>query len=99
MIKVDCIEEELTDVSSRHSLSSVENFVSHYSAGILHPNHYLLLLAKRNYLFISRKELIDLLSKCTIDEQVLLRSAFKQKQELYREFWWIPERLFCCEMF
>jgi hypothetical protein len=56
-------------------------------------------LAKRNYLFISRKELIELMTNCTVEEQAMLRSAFKQKQELFREFWWVPERLFCCETF
>jgi hypothetical protein len=93
------IEEELTEISSTKNLTAIENFVNHYSSGILHPNHYLILLAKRNYLFISRKELIELMAKCSVDEQAMLRSAFKQKQELFREFAWITERLFCCENF
>ena len=39
------------------------------------------------------------MARCSVDEQVILRAAFKQKQELFREFFWIPERLFCCENF
>ena len=89
----------MSEISSMRSLSAIENFINHYSNGILHPNHYLILLAKRNYLFISRKELIELMARCSVDEQVILRAAFKQKQELFREFFWIPERLFCCENF
>ena len=77
----------------------LEDFVHHYSGAILHPNHYLLLLAKRNYIFISRKNLIELMTKCTLEEQQDLKSAFKTKHELYSEFSWIPEKLFCSDTF
>ena len=97
--KVDTIEDELSEATTKRDLRSLENFVQHYSGTILHPNHYLLLLAKRNYLFISRKNLIDLMTKCSLEEQNELKNTFKHKNELYREFWWIPEKLYCAETF
>ena len=97
--KVDAIEDELSVATSKRDLKALENFVQHYSGSILHANHYLLLLAKRNYLFISRKNLIDLMAKCTPEEQNELKAAFKDKSELYREFWWIPEKLHCADTF
>ena len=97
--KIDTIEDELSVITSKRDLRALEDFVQHYSGKILHPNHYLLLLAKRNYLFISRKNLINLMTKCTNEEQMELKAAFKNKNELYREFWWIPEKLCCSETF
>ena len=70
-------EEELSEATSKRDLRVIEDFVQHYSGKILHPNHYLLLLAKRNYLFISRKHLIDLMSQCSLEEQSQLRAAFR----------------------
>ena len=98
-LRCDTIEDELSVATSKRDLRALEDFVQHYSGKILHPNHYLLLLAKRNYLFISRKNLIDLMTKCNTDEQMELKAAFKNKSELYREFWWIPEKLNCSETF
>lgn len=97
--KVDHIEEELSEVSGKRNLKALEDFVQHYTGRVLHPNHYLLLLAKRNYLFISRKNLIELMAKCSVQEQNELRSAFRNKSELYKEFWWIPEKLRCADAF
>lgn len=97
--KIDTIEDELSQATSKRDLKSLENFVQHYAGNILHPNHYLLLLAKRNYLFISRKNLIDLLAKASLEEQTELKSAFKGKHELFSEFWWIPKKLNCAETF
>ncbi len=70
-------EEELSEATLKRDLRVLEDFVRHYSGKILHPNHYLLLLAKRNYLFISRKHLIDLMSRCSLEEQNELKAAFK----------------------
>ena len=97
--KVDTIEDELSAATTKRDLKALENFVQHYSGTILHPNHYLLLLAKRNFLYISRKNLIDLLTKCPVEEQQELKTAFKSKSELFREFNWIPEKLNCAETF
>lgn len=97
--KVDAIEDELSLATSKRDLKALEDFVQHYSGKILHPNHYLLLLAKRNYLFISRKNLIDLMTKCTVEEQAELKAAFKSKSDLYKEFAWIPEKLLCADAF
>ena len=85
--------------TSKRDLRALEDFVQHYSEKILHSNHYLLLLAKRNYLFISRKNLIDLMTKCNNEEQMELKAAFKNKNELFREFGWIPDKLHCAETF
>ena len=97
--KIDVIEDELSIATNKRDLKLLEDFVRHYSGQILHPNHYLLLLAKRNYIFISRKNLIELMTQCTLEEQQELKSAFKTKHELYREFSWIPEKLFCSDTF
>jgi len=97
--KIDTIEDELSAATSKRDLRALEDFVQHYSEKILHSNHYLLLLAKRNYLFISRKNLIDLMTKCNTEEQMELKAAFKNKNELFREFWWIPDKHHCAETF
>ena len=97
--KVDAIEDELSVATSKRDLKALENFVQHYSGKILHSNHYLLMLAKRNYLYISRKNLIDLMAKCSLEEQADLKAAFKNKNDLYKEFWWIPQKLSCADSF
>ena len=89
----------LSEVTSKRDLKALENFVQHYSGKILHSNHYLLMLAKRNYLYISRKNLIELMAKCSLEEQVDLKAAFKNKNDLYKEFWWIPQKLSCADSF
>ena len=97
--KVDAIEDELSLATTKRDLKALETFVQYYSGKILHSNHYLLMLAKRNYLYISRKNLIDLMTKCSVEEQAELKAAFKSKNDLYREFSWIPEKLYCSEAF
>ena len=97
--KVDAIEDELSLATTKRDLKAIETFVQYYSGKILHSNHYLLMLAKRNYLYISRKNLIDLMTKCSVEEQAELKAAFKSKNDLYREFSWIPEKLYCSEAF
>ena len=54
--KVDSIEEELSAVSARGSLKKLEDFIECYSGRVLHRNHYLVLLAKRNLLLVGRKK-------------------------------------------
>ena len=76
--KIDTIEDELSTITSKRDLRALEDFVQHYSGKILHPNHYLLLLAKRNYLFISRKNLLQrrLISTSTINSRTVKELKF-----------------------
>ena len=107
--KIAYIEEELNDISALHDLKRLEDFIRHYTGSILHRNHYLVLLAKRNYLFISRKQLIDLLAARgragRQDEERRAREIrslhFRKKSEMYRggDFLWILETLHCEESF
>ena len=76
------IEDELAEISTRQDMKRIKEFILHYSGKILHPNHYLLLIAKRNYLFISRKQMIELLAKCDSKEiKSALQLSFKKKTE------------------
>ena len=64
--KIDAIEDELSDLISivgggnsikrRPKLDRLEEFVDCYSGAVLHENHYLLMLAKRNYVLLARKK-------------------------------------------
>ena len=61
--KVDTIEDELSDISARGSLRKLEDFIDCYSGRVLHRNHYLVMLAKRNVLLIGRKKEVNRLAE------------------------------------
>ena len=42
---------------------------------MLHPHHYLLLIARRNYKYISQKQLISELAKCDALQQETLKES------------------------
>jgi hypothetical protein len=50
--KVDQLEEELNYLSAK------------ISGKVLHPQHYIMLIARRNYKYISNKMLISMLATC-----------------------------------
>merc|ERR1719264_1215982 len=61
--KIDTIEDELSDISARGSLRKLDDFIDCYSGRVLHPNHYLIMLAKRNFLLIGRKKEVNRLAE------------------------------------
>ena len=61
--KVDTIEDELSRISARGSLRKLEDFIDCYSGRVLHRNHYLIMLAKRNFLLIGRKKEVNRLAE------------------------------------
>ena len=71
--KIDQLEEELNFLSSKKDLRRLENFIQELSATVLHPHHYLLLIARRNYKYISQKQLISELAKCESLQQESLK--------------------------
>lgn len=98
--KVDEIEDELSELSLRQDLKGLEAFLGRYAKRVLHENHYLLLLAKRNYLYISRRQLIQVITSCApSDRGALATLTFRKKTELYNDFLWILKRLKCQENF
>ena len=61
--KVDSIEEELSAISARGSLRKLEEFIECYSGRVLHRNHYLILLARRNFLLVARRREVNRLAE------------------------------------
>ena len=57
--KIDMVEEELSDASIKHNPAKLTELVEHFSDTVLHPNHYLLMLAKRNYICLVKKAQIE----------------------------------------
>ncbi|CAB4054044.1 SMYD [Lepeophtheirus salmonis] len=88
---IDSSEDELTEISMMKCCKRLKDYIEHYEGKILHTNHYLLLLAKRNYVLISRKEKISSLAKSKDPRESKLE--LPKKKELYEDFWWIIERL------
>ena len=73
--KIDQLEEELNFLSSKKDLRRLESFITELSATVLHPQHYLLLIARRNYKYISQKQLISELAKCDTLQQETLKEG------------------------
>ena len=57
--KIDVVEEELSEASIKHNPAKLTELVEHFSDTVLHPNHYLLMLAKRNYICLVKKAQIE----------------------------------------
>ena len=73
--KIDQLEEELNFLSSKKDLRRLESFISELSSKVLHPQHYLLLIARRNYKYISQKQLIAELARCDALQQESLKEG------------------------
>ena len=73
--KIDQLEEELNFLSSKKDLRRLESFIQELSSTLLHPHHYLLLIARRNYKYISQKQLISELAKCDSLQQESLKEG------------------------
>ena len=67
-------------------LQRLEEFISDLSGSVLHPHHYLLLLARRNYKFISQKRLIGELAVCEPGQQDRLKERFRVKLEQMSQY-------------
>ena len=57
--KIDIVEEELSDATARHNTEKLTELIDHFSDSVLHPNHYLLMLAKRNFICLVKKKRIQ----------------------------------------
>ena len=95
--KVDGIEDELSEITMKRETKLLELFIHHYSDTILHPNHYLLLLAKRNHLFLSRKNMIQHIArwKGPPEEAHELKENYKKQCDMFRRHVDILEMINC----
>ena len=75
--KIDQLEEELNYLSTRKDLRRLESFIKDLSGPVLHPQHYLLLIARRNYKYISQKQLIAELARCEAGAQEAIKEDFR----------------------
>ena len=91
--KVDQLEEELNFLSSKRDLKKLEFFIQEISGKVLHPQHYLMLIARRNYKYISQKKLISELSTCTTSMQEEVKEKFRVKLEKMASLEWISKLL------
>ena len=95
--KIDMVEEELSDATSRQNPDKLTELIDHFSDSVLHPNHYLLMLAKRNYICLVKKARIKQLasaegsddSPAEKDEyQESLCNSFKQDLTILKRLGW-----------
>ena len=95
--KVDGIEDEITEITVKHDITSIQKFVEHYSQTILHPNHYLLLLAKRNHMFLCRKMMIQLIArlKGSSAEADEMKETLKKQCDLFKSHLDVLEMINC----
>ena len=91
--KVDQLEEELNFLSSKRDLKRIEKFIDEISGKVLHPQHYLMLIARRNYKFISHKQMISELIKCNPEEREEIKEKFRKKMEEMDSLGWISRLL------
>ena len=91
--KIDQLEEELNFLSSKKDLRKLENFITDLSAKVLHPHHYLLLIARRNYKYISQRQLISRLSRCSSQEQEQVKEEFRSRLEQMSKYDWVSKLL------
>ena len=91
--KVDQLEEELNFLSSKRDLKRLESFIEEISGKVLHPHHYLMLIARRNYKYISHKMLISELATSSNNEKNRIKEKFRLKVEEMGSFGWISKLL------
>jgi len=97
--KIDQMEEELNDLSAKKDLKRLEFFIKELQGAVLHPNHYLLLIARRNYQMICHKRLIIELSRCHAGEQEEVKEKWGSKVRAMQELAWVPKLLLGDESF
>ena len=90
-------EEEITELTLTHETSLIAKFIEHYSDTILHPNHYLILLAKRNHVFLCRKMMIQLIAtlKETSPEAEEMKKMLKKQCDMYKSHLEVLEKINC----
>ena len=91
--KVDQLEEELNFLSSKRDLKKMEVFIEDISGKVLHPHHYLMLIARRNYKYISHKMLISQLARCSASTRGEIKENFRVKMEEMDNLGWISKLL------
>ena len=91
--KIDQLEEELNFLSAKKDLRKLENFITDLSSKVLHPHHYLLLIARRNYKYISQKQLISELARCDKMKQDQVKEAFRRRLEQMSKYDWVSKLL------
>ena len=94
---MDGIEDEITELTLTHETSLIAKFIEHYSDTILHPNHYLILLAKRNHVFLCRKMMIQLIAtlKETSPEAEEMKRKLKKQCDMYKSHLEVLEKINC----
>ena len=91
--KVDQLEEELNYLSSKRDLKRLESFIEEISGKVLHPHHYLMLIARRNYKYISHKMLISELARSSNNNKNKIKEKFRVKVEEMDSLGWISKLL------
>ena len=91
--KVDQLEEELNYLSSKRDLKRLESFIEEISGRVLHPHHYLMLIARRNYKYISHKMLISELARSSNNNKNKIKEKFRVKVEEMDSLGWISKLL------
>ena len=91
--KVDQLEEELNYLSTKRDLKKLERFIDEISGPVLHPHHYLMLIARRNFRYISHKQLIKELILCPSENSEKIKEAFRLKMEKIDCHGWIAKAL------
>ena len=91
--KVDQLEEDLNYLSSKRDLKRLELFIEEISGKVLHPHHYLMLIARRNYKYISHKMLITELARCSNNNKNKIKEKFRVKVEEMDSLGWISKLL------
>ena len=91
--KVDQLEEELNFLSTKRDLKRLESFIEEISGKVLHPHHYLMLIARRNYKYISHKMLITELARCSNSNKNKIKEKFRVKVEEMDSLGWISKLL------
>ena len=74
-------------------MRKLENFINDLSSKVLHPQHYLLLIARRNYKYISQKQLISELAKCDKMKQDQVKETFRRRLEQMSKYDWVSKLL------
>ena len=80
-------------LSAKKDLRKLENFINDLSSKVLHPQHYLLLIARRNYRYISQKQLISELARCEKQSQEQVKEAFRKRLEQMSKYDWVSKLL------
>ena len=91
--KVDQLEEELNYLSAKKDLNKLDVFIQEISGKVLHPQHYLMLIARRNYKILSHKMLIRKLTTCDTSMREELKDNYKKKAEDMNSLAWVAKSL------